>query len=84
MNISNVKVDRRAGAAYIQVGHGDIYRTHSINEDINIDLDRYGQIIGIEYLSLSASFPTSEGLSKSLHLLHEDLVLISEAEKAFN
>jgi len=48
--------DKEADAAYIYfkvISPGEVSKTISLNESINVDLDREGRAIGIEILNAS-------------------------------
>ena len=57
-----IEVDRDADAAYIyfrEIKSGEVVKTISLNEEINIDLDKEGVTIGIEVLNASKNLPSS-------------------------
>jgi uncharacterized protein YuzE len=45
--------DPKADAAYIYLREGTSHQTIHVSDDVHIDLDAQGAIIGIELLSLS-------------------------------
>jgi uncharacterized protein YuzE len=47
-------IDAVADAAYLQLSDNDIVQTESLG-GVNIDLDRAGEVVGIEILSLQPS-----------------------------
>ena len=52
--------DKEADAAYIyfkEISEGEVTNTISLNESVNIDLDKDGKTIGIEILDASKSLP---------------------------
>ena len=52
--------DSEADAAYIyfkEIAKGEVTQTISLNESINIDLDKYGKTLGIEILEASKNLP---------------------------
>jgi len=56
------EIDKEANAAYIyfkEISEGEVKNTISLNESINIDLDKEGKIIGIEILEASKNLPKS-------------------------
>jgi uncharacterized protein YuzE len=55
-----IAIDREADAGYIylqEIRAGEVEETVPLNEDINIDLDSEGRILGIEILSVSKNLP---------------------------
>ncbi|MFA5992525.1 MAG: DUF2283 domain-containing protein [Candidatus Pacearchaeota archaeon] len=57
-----IEVDKNADAAYIyfrEIKAGEVVQTISLNEEINIDLDKDGITIGIEVLNASKNLPSS-------------------------
>lgn len=55
----SVRIDSDADAAYIGITSRPIARTVEVNEDLILDLDQHGGIVGIELLGLSRNFPQS-------------------------
>ena len=56
----NIEVDKEADAAYIyfkEISPGEVKRTISLNDSINIDLDEEGITLGIEILNASKNLP---------------------------
>lgn len=54
--------DKEADAAYIyfkEIGNGEVTETITLNDSVNIDLDKNGKIIGIEILDASEHLPSS-------------------------
>ena len=54
--------DKEADAAYIyfkEIGNGEVAETVSLNDSINIDLDKDGKVLGIEILDVSEHLPSS-------------------------
>ena len=52
--------DKEADAAYIyfkEISKGEVKKTISLNEVVNIDLDEEGKTLGIEILSASQNLP---------------------------
>ncbi|MDO8563932.1 MAG: DUF2283 domain-containing protein [Nanoarchaeota archaeon] len=58
----NITYDQEADAAYIyfkEIAQGEVVRTISLNDSINIDLDINGMTLGIEILDASKNLPKS-------------------------
>lgn len=54
--------DKEADAAYIyltEIADGEVKQTISLNESVNIDLDKNGKVLGIEILDASEHLPSS-------------------------
>ncbi|MET7287579.1 DUF2283 domain-containing protein [Streptomyces sp. NPDC005573] len=49
-----VEIDPAAALAYVELGNGEVARTVQFTDEVMIDLDPYGMVLGIELLSLSA------------------------------
>lgn len=65
-----ITYDKEADAAYIyfkDISQGEVDRTISINESVNIDLDKEGRTIGIEVLDASKNLP-SNALKSAIYL----------------
>lgn len=52
-----VEVDAVADAAYIRLSSSPVVRTTAHNDEINIDLDQFSVVVGIEVLHLAAEIP---------------------------
>ena len=54
--------DKEADAAYIyfkEIGNGEVAETISLNDSVNVDLDKSGKVLGIEILDASEHLPSS-------------------------
>jgi uncharacterized protein YuzE len=54
--------DKEADAAYIyfkDISDGEVAETISLNDSVNIDLDKNGIVLGIEILDASEHLPSS-------------------------
>ena len=57
-----ITLDKTADAAYIyfrEISKGEVKKTISLNDSINIDLDINGKALGIEILDASKNLPSS-------------------------
>jgi len=55
-----IEYDKFANAAYIyfkEIGAGEVAETISLNDNINIDLNKEGKTLGIEILDASKNLP---------------------------
>ncbi len=55
-----ITYDSEADAAYIyfkEISNGEVTQTISLNESINVDLDKNGKTLGIEILDASKNLP---------------------------
>ena len=62
-----VEIDTAIGAAYIQLSDAAVGRTEEFSEDINVDLDAHGMVVGIELLDTSVPVPLDQ-LSVRYHI----------------
>ncbi len=54
--------DKEADAAYIyfkEIENGEVAETITLNESVNVDLDKNGKVLGIEILDASEHLPSS-------------------------
>jgi len=54
--------DKEANAAYVyfkEIADGEVAETITLNDSINIDLDKNGKVLGIEILDASKNLPSS-------------------------
>ena len=64
-----ITLDKEADAAYIyfkEISNGEVEKTISLNESINIDLDSEGKTLGIEILNASKNLTQSAMESASI------------------
>ena len=57
-----IEIDKESDAAYIyfkDISPGEVAKTISLNDSINVDLDEDGKTIGIEILDASKNLPVS-------------------------
>lgn len=52
-----VSMDTSLNTGYLQLLESDVARTIALTDEINLDLNDDGQLVGIEYLSLFAQIP---------------------------
>jgi uncharacterized protein YuzE len=68
MNSSfSVSVDIDLQCAYITLSTNEIIETRFLSDQLNVDLDEFGFVVGIECLNLSADIPFPQ-LEKDFHL----------------
>ena len=70
--VVSVEIDQDAGAAYVQLSVGPVARTVEFNEDLNIELDRHGVVVGIELLDLGRTIPLDD-IAERYHIRTEAL-----------
>ncbi|PIN93736.1 DUF2283 domain-containing protein [Candidatus Pacearchaeota archaeon CG10_big_fil_rev_8_21_14_0_10_31_24] len=54
--------DKEADAAYFyfkEIADGEVVETITLNDSVNVDLDKNGKILGIEILDASEHLPSS-------------------------
>ena len=57
-----IEYDKDADAAYIyfkEISEGEVVQTISLNDSVNIDLDKDGRTLGIEILDASKNLPVN-------------------------
>lgn len=52
-----VEVDQTAGAAYVRFNENAVASTVQHGDAINLDMDQYGMVVGIEVMDLAADIP---------------------------
>lgn len=55
-----IELDKQADSAYVyfkQICAGEVAKTISLNESLNVDLDEKGRILGMEILNASKVMP---------------------------
>lgn len=60
--VLKITLDKEADAAYIylkEIKAGEVTKSISLNESINIDLDSEGQMLGIEVIDASQNLPAN-------------------------
>lgn len=57
--------NKKLDVAYVQLRKGSVAKTLKVRKDILVDLDRNGQVLGIEVLSLAALAPALRVSSQS-------------------
>lgn len=75
--VVSVKLDRDAGAAYLRLSTNRVARTVEFSEDIYVDLDVTGVVVGVELLDLTAKIPMDVLASK--HHIHSDSIRVLTA-----
>ena len=48
-----LKVDQKADAAYVRLTEAKIARTNEVNDQVLIDYDEHGNVVGVELLDIS-------------------------------
>ena len=57
-----ITYDKNIDAAYIyfkEISPGEVKKTISLNESVNVDLDKKGRTLGIEILEASKNLPSN-------------------------
>lgn len=72
--VVSVQLDSDAGAAYLRLSTNSVARTVEFNEDIYVDLDGMGVVVGVELLDLMTPIPMDTLASK--HHIHSDSIRI--------
>ena len=58
-----ITYDKETDALYIEFQKGDFHKNQKINENLILDLDTNGNILGMEFINISKKIP-SESLSQ--------------------
>jgi uncharacterized protein YuzE len=78
MLMLDISIDTEYKLAYVKTGAGAFGRTIFVNDEINVDLDINGAIIGVEFLSfeiLNRKVETTDSIAPII------LTAIAEAQK---
>ena len=78
MLMLDISIDTEYKLAYVKTGAGAFGRTILVNDEINVDLDINGAIIGVEFLSfeiLNRNVETTDSIAPII------LTAIAEAQK---
>jgi uncharacterized protein YuzE len=78
MLMLDISIDTEYKLAYVKTGAGAFGRTILVNDEINVDLDINGAIIGVEFLSfeiLNRKVETTDSIAPII------LTAIAEAQK---
>jgi uncharacterized protein YuzE len=70
--VVSMEIDQDVGAAYVRLSVGHVARTVEFSEDLNIDLDRHGVVVGIELLDLGTAIPLDD-IAERYHIRTEAL-----------
>jgi len=78
-----IEVDNVAEAAYVRMSSEPVVRTVEHDDAINIDLDRFGVVVGIEVLQLSAQMPFGDLVSR-YHVDSAVVELLKQLQPSIN
>lgn len=82
MLMLDISIDKEYKLAYVKTGAGAFGRTIFVNDEINVDLDLNGAIIGVEFLSFEILNRKVEYVdSKASELGPKITVAITEAQE---
>jgi uncharacterized protein YuzE len=84
MTKTQISIDKTQGLAYLQLSKEQVASTRSLTSTINIDMDVEGNLVGIEYLSLTTRFPKNAELLQSFHLDESDWEMITAGERVLS
>jgi len=74
----SLEIDHEAGAAYLQFSDSMVTRSVEFIDDVIVDLDEHGVVIGIEILDLTKSVPLDR-LAEEFHIRTEALATLLQA-----
>ena len=66
-----ITIDPAVGARYISLSDRPVASTEEFSDNILVDLDEFGVVIGIEVLDLDAELPLTD-LCRQLHIHKDD------------
>ena len=66
-----IEYDKQVDALYIRIQEKDVARTQEVSDDVNLDFDDKGRLIGLEVLSASKRYSSSD----IFNLSTENLIL---------
>lgn len=67
-----LQIDPELRVAYIKLQQAPVKSTVELTEDVLVDLDDYGMVVGIEVLDLNTEIPMRR-LAEELHI-HSDVI----------
>lgn len=67
-----LKVDPKADAAYVRIANRPVARTREKSDQVNLDYDAKGELVGIEFLDVS------DGVNLDDLPYHDELVKLFE------
>lgn len=70
-----VEIDLDAGAAYVTMTDRAVASTELLGRGVNVDLDEFGMVVGVELLTLDAEVPF-ERLVNEFHVHSADVDLL--------
>lgn len=73
-----LEIDNAANAAYLKLNDNDVDATRSLTEQVLVDIDKFGVVVGVELLTVSAEVPVSELVSR-FHVLEADQPAVKAA-----
>ena len=56
-NSLKIEIDNEMETGYVTFSRSEVHRTVSLDELINLDLDKAGAVVGLELLALEATLP---------------------------
>jgi len=74
----SLEIDQEAGAAYLQFSDELVDRSVEFSEDLTVDLDKLGVVVGIEILDLTVSVPL-DTLAERFHIRTETLATLLQS-----
>ena len=58
--VMTLEVDANLGAAYLQFSDRDVAETVELTPEVQVDVDAFGNLVGVEILELGADVPVTE------------------------
>lgn len=79
--VPNVSVDIDADAAYLRLSDQSIVKSIAFTRAVNVDLDEYDMVVGIELLNVRATIPMQR-LEHEFHIASDRLGLLTAMQSA--
>lgn len=80
----NIEIDTDHDVAYLQLSEKDVQKTTEFSPEINVDLDAYGMVVGLEIISLAALAVDRSSLDSVIRQFHINSSAQALAESALS
>jgi len=72
---ARLSIDLEADAAYLKVSDNTVVRTSEVSPGVQVDLDEYNMVVGVEVLALDVEIPVEE-LTTKYHMREEQMLIL--------
>lgn len=76
-NKFSISVDFVADAAYVKMSGARVASTRQMTDEVLVDLDEFGMVVGIEFLRIAAEIPFQR-LTDDFHVHSADVELLRQ------